>query len=121
VVPVPRSAVPPKVESRFTVVATVRVEVPARVATTLTATLPVASSSTLAGSKLKLMVSGVSSLSVIDTVAVLVVPAVTPDGSVPKARSTDSPLSSRESSAAVNVKLLVVSSAPNVRLSGIPE
>ena len=62
-----------------------------------------------------------SSLSVMLTVAVLVVPALTPDGSVPNDRPTDSPLSSKESSTAVNVKLFDVSSAPNVRLAGTPE
>ena len=64
---------------------------------------------------------GGTSLSIRSTRSVAVLPAVTPDGSLPKLSSSHSPSSSTVSSVAVTVNVLVLSSLPNVTLDGIPE
>ena len=63
-----------------------------------------------------------SSLSVMVTVVVEVVPAVTPVGrDAPKPRATVSPSSSAESSVAAKVMVFEVSPAAKVTLAGTPE
>ena len=61
------------------------------------------------------------SLSMIETVAVLVVPASAPSVMEPNPSSTDSPSSSTVSSTAVMVKLREVCVALNATLAGTPE
>ena len=62
-----------------------------------------------------------TSSSVMETTVSLVVPSVTPVGSVPKVSLTDSPSSSTESDAAVKVKDFSVSPELKVTLAGTPE
>ena len=62
-----------------------------------------------------------TSSSVMEMVVSLVVPSVTPVGSVPKVSFTDSPSSSMVSDVAVKVKDFSVSPALKVTLAGTPE
>ena len=87
----------------------------------LTVTFAVLPSSALYVALPKLTVTGGSSLSAMLTVEVFVVPAVTPAGSVPNARSTLSPSSSTVSCAALKMNVLEVSPLLNVTLAGTPE
>ena len=86
---------------------------------TTTAALPPSAAVYAAAPKLTVTAVGLSS-SLIETVVSSGVPAVTPVGSVPKARSTDSPSSSIVSAVAVNVNVAEVSVALNVTLEGTP-
>ena len=69
----------------------------------------------------KLTVTDGTSSSVMETTAWLVVPALTPDGNVPKVSFTLSPSSSTSSAVAAKVMVVSVSPELKVTLAGTPE
>ena len=87
----------------------------------LTSTSTVEPSVTVYDAAPKETVTAGSSLSVMVTVVVEVVPAVTPVGGVPKPSATVSPSSSTVSSSAVKVNVLEVCPASKVTFAGTPE
>ena len=90
-------------------------------ALSVTVTVTPAPSATEYADKPKLTVTAGSSLSVMLTVDVLVVPAVTRAGNVPNPRPTLSPSSSTVSCTAVNVNDFDVSPLLKDTLAGTPE